>query len=715
MHKKKPEKKVSGLEPFFDSILVCNDKKIRPFIEILVQEPENITQHNLGTLLGVFCVEELSEDSSYIANYLISVIRKEYFSRPKRPAIESFEAALHKANLALSKLAEHENVKWIGKLNAIIAVVEKNNLHVTQAGSTVAFLLRSKSLTDISDGLASVEAEPHPLKTFVNVSSGRLEPGDKVIIATSEIFNIFSLEEIKKSALRFSSEKFAQFLRTALGNELEKAAVLVAEIREKKESPAPAVQKSENLNAFSQNAFQRQAAPENKEMPKSNEAPIENGENWEEKKNGHIYIKEGSYPEAENSPLSEYSVIFGEWFGDAGEKIARAGKNILAWIFSLKIPKINLPKSTLFSKQKTESSPATPASEASLPITTPAPAKEFLATFKNSFRPSLQKIYALLRPIFPDAAKLKSIAARLNRQQKFYASAIILAIIFVPLFALRLQKYIQSKNAPAPAPVAEVVVPLASDKSVVRLENPTTLYAADGILAVINLNGKIFAVSQTQTADAQNSETFAIPADFGTIKLAAGMDDLNLLFLINEKNQILAFSPASKKFQPNNLAVPENSRITAAGTYLTYLYLVDSAGNQIYRYPRAEGGFGAKNNWLKNSLDLSQASGVALSDNIFVTAGQNILKLFKGQKQDFSLETATTPIVPFKIYTQPDSQNIFVLDKQNARIIKLDLNGQIIAQYYNAEISSANSFTIDEKTNTAYLATSSEIKSFSIN
>ncbi len=258
MSKKKLEKRITILDPSFKEILVCNNKKLRPFIEVFVAEPENINQQRLGTLMGVFEISDEAEDSSYVANYLISVIKKEYFINPKRAPIESFEAALHKANLALSKLAEHESVHWIGHLNAIVAVVEKNNLHLSQAGATSAFLLRSKSFTDISEGLASSDLEPHPLKTFTNVSSGRLEHEDKLLIATRSIFDIFSFEEIKKSALRFNDEELVQFFKTALGNELEKAAVLIMHMREKEEAPViiPA-RKISPVNAFSAKAFRK--------------------------------------------------------------------------------------------------------------------------------------------------------------------------------------------------------------------------------------------------------------------------------------------------------------------------------------------------------------------------------------------------------------------------------------------------------------------------
>ena len=267
MAKRKNEKKIITLESFFENILVCNDKDLRPYIETFYHEAENVTQERLGTLFGILEVSDDSEDSSYIVNYLISVIRKEYFSKPKRGAIESLEASLHRANLALSKLAEHGSVAWLGKLNAIVAVIEKNNLHLSQAGRNSALLLRNKTLTDISEGLADDESEPHPLKTFENVTSGRLEDDDKLILTSEALFDIFSFEEIKKSALRFSTEEFTQFIRTALSNEVPKAAVLLVNMKEKEEivevSP---VQEIAKINVFSQTAFSKQTGAKQVEV-----------------------------------------------------------------------------------------------------------------------------------------------------------------------------------------------------------------------------------------------------------------------------------------------------------------------------------------------------------------------------------------------------------------------------------------------------------------
>lgn len=736
MAKRKSDKKISALEPFFENIFVCNDKKLRPFLEVFVHEPENVVQQNLGTLLGIFEITDTSEDSSYIVNYLISVIKKEYSSRPKRGAVESFEAALHKANLALSKLAEHGNIKWIGKINALIAVIERNNLYLSQAGNASAYLLRSKGLTDISEGLASPESEPHPLKTFVNISSGRLENMDKLIITTDAIFNIFSLEEIKKSALRFPAEKFVQFLKTALGNELEKVAVLIADLKEKEPTFQTFYAEKEPINAFSSEAFSKSAKPAwqsqneagghfgakgTREPEDLSQSPLsEKNTEAAAEKNNHIYIKETEKVMPEQKKFAEFTFVISELAGALRKKFKKLIKTFLRFLGGV-VKNIHWPR------QKFSAPAPLPA----------AKEKEAAAPVKNNFSPlkrlnledlkrfslkklnnsalsavaSFKKISLLLLPSF---SRLKKINSRLNYQQRLYVALIILFIVFVPLFALKIQKNMQSKSI---KPVAEipVIAPLEQDKNVIRVENLNNVFTGENISGVINLGGKFFGLSPAEIINLESQEEISLPQDFGKTKLSSGMDDLNLIFLISEENKLLAWSPVSKKFNSASIVMPENSKLIAAGTYLTYLYLVDAKNNQIYRYPRAGNGFGAAVNWLKDTLDLSQISSVALSDNIFAADNTAVTKLFKGKKVDFNLEAAATPITPAKVWTKSDSQNLYILDTKNSRIIKLNANGNIIAQYYNSEIASANDFTIDEQNNTAYFATPTAIENFRMN
>lgn len=783
MAKKKNDKKIPGLEPDFQEILVCRNPKDHPFIEIFTAKPENVFQENLGTIFGVFEITGALEDSSYIVNYLISVMKKEYFSRPKRGPIESFEAALHKANLALSKLASHGNVSWIGHLNAVCAVIEKNNLHISNTGTASALLLRSSSLTNISEGGEEI-SEPNPLKTFQDVLSGRMENNDKLILTTDSIFEIFSMEEIKRSALKFSQSEFIQFLNTALINEMERASVLVIDMAEKKEEEEIILpEKVSALNAFSQESFQRtppertlqQKQDEKKELIEELKVEYQKTKDgFVDKKTGHIYIKDGDTqydsqtskleyvssakhklssasrnlfsafqesfgsalgklkskrtlkPEIASDSVSNESFhqppyqspltikeepvkkpfSFKEKIGPIFEKTVQSLKNSFISIKNVLIYKILTPAyqgakkltALLITKYKTRK-----AASSNLP---PTPSYSYLEN------PTKPKILSFAGNLLPSFSKIKNIFENISLKQKIYAGLAIVALIIIPYFIVRYEKK-SEESTPISETAQSIIVPLENDKNVSRVESLNSVYQNKNVLSTVNINGKNFAVSINSIASLEDNKDYPLSQDFENADLVSQMDDLNFIFIIKNK-KIASFSASAKKFQNNNISIPEEAEIVSARSYLTYLYILDSKNNQIYRYPRAEGGFGDKTDWLKEKADLSDAKDMAINDNVYITDGKNINKFFRGKKQEYAVEETATPIIPDKLYTKPASENLYVLDKTNSRIIKLDKDGKIISQFYNSEIASAENFSVDEEAGLIYISKSAEIKSFSM-
>lgn len=318
-------------------ILVVNNSSLRPYIEAFHYEPENITQQALGTLLGYFEVKEYSEDSAYIVNFLNSVLKKEYYINTKRAVPESLDSALHKVNTALSELAKHGNVNWLGNLDAAVCVLEKNNLHFSVAGHGNILLSRGETFTSVSNGLVDEETQLHPLKTFVQVASGKLEINDRLIIASHKVFSILPMAQLKKNSQRLEGEKFEQFLKTAISNELDAAYVACVSIS--KPTPAKTLPKKiheEKTSQHIKNAFSKQAFDEPKikdssivaTLDEKEKAKQENGNNYTDKKTGHIYVQGNESPINENE--SEWSARWGLakesigfWFFATREKIAR--------------------------------------------------------------------------------------------------------------------------------------------------------------------------------------------------------------------------------------------------------------------------------------------------------------------------------------------------------------------------------------------------------
>jgi hypothetical protein len=732
MTRKRSGNRITEIMPEFGNVLVCNKNQLRPFMEIIIEEPENVSHHNLGTLIGVLEITDTSEDSSYIVNYLISVIKKEYFSKTKRGPIESLEAALHKANLALANLAEHKNINWLGKLNALIAVTEKNNLHLSQAGTASAFLLRSQTLTDISEGLSQSDSEPSPLKTFVSVSSGRLEEDDKLLITTDSIFDIFSLEEIKKSALRFSNEEFIQFLKTALGNELEKAAVLVADFKVQKKAvqEKPYVDPQKELNAFSKDAFIGSAR---KNKPQEAEKTIEeeireSPQEFVNEKTGHIYIKEGYETlEPPKEKVDYAKIIWEKIMGLIGsipvflKKIPRPNPKIIRLP---QTPKINLDTQGLKDKsrqafEKIHHRFKKYSDKSSIPaerrISEEGSGQKIslqqkITVIILSLKKISEKFSAVSRFVAPSFSKMRKSFSEMEYQQKIYIILALILIFIAPIFIIKIQDGMNEKEmASLEEESRPLPVPLENDVNVVRIESPGAAYSANGIIQMLNLNGQIFAITASDIIDIKSDENFPVPQNFQSPPLATQMNDLNLIFLFNSQNEITSFSPISKKFQSNSLPVPAGSKVSAIGTYLTYIYLVDEANDQIYRYPRAEGGFGEKTDWLKDTFDFANMTDMAINENIFISHANQITKLFRGRNENISLPQTATPINADKISLGDQTADLFILDKQNSRVVRIDPENNIKVQYYHPEIGAANGLAIDEKTGLIYISTEKDI------
>ncbi|MGB4943290.1 MAG: hypothetical protein WBO92_04260 [Candidatus Moraniibacteriota bacterium] len=312
------------LEKHFREIVVGSGRAQEPYIIAFHYASDNVSGSPLGTLFGFFEVEIHDQDAAYIVNFLASVAKKEYFANPRRNPVESFEAALHKINVALAEIVKHGNVSWLGHLHGAVGSVSQNSLLFSVTGEGEIYLARAEAFHSISTGLADTESEPHPLKTFVEVSSGELYDADLIFALSPSIWSLFSPEDLRRSLNRLGPAGFEQFLRTALVNELPIAAVnlitcsapveLQSEMPPKETRP-PAVNLSNVWSGkpFDEALRQKKSPPAPTPEPKAAD-PQRTA--YTDQKTGHIYVQASTEEtfEAEASPWKERFELFSHTF-----------------------------------------------------------------------------------------------------------------------------------------------------------------------------------------------------------------------------------------------------------------------------------------------------------------------------------------------------------------------------------------------------------------
>lgn len=117
--------------------------------------------------------------------------------QPGKNLEDQFELLLRTVNERLNDLSEQGETDWIGNLNGLIMVLSQDQIQFAQTGSCPTYLLQNNRIRQITDDNGS-EREPHPLKTFSNLASGRIQELDQLLIANHELYREISLDALRR-------------------------------------------------------------------------------------------------------------------------------------------------------------------------------------------------------------------------------------------------------------------------------------------------------------------------------------------------------------------------------------------------------------------------------------------------------------------------------------------------------------------------------------
>ncbi len=337
---------------------------------------------------------------------------------------------------------------------------------------------------------------------------------------------------------------------------------------------------------------------------------------------------------------------------------------------------------------------------------------------------STSKLFLLLQSIFKKIIPLfKLLSRKLLPFTKKYRIAIliILFIILVPVIIGSFTKSKQNKETaeklklPA-APIANIAKPIIKNKNQTRkilsLATPIKLLASnDAVLIAYTEDSQLYEIDK-QT---NKSEKLTLPENvqLSEIKAIDYIGSLNLFFLSSDTTTI-SYSAKVKKFIPNKIILPTDFKLAGQNTYLSYLYLLDSSSKQIYRYPRATGGFALSKKWLVNSLTHNATlSAMAIDENVRIAyLDGTVEKYSKGKllnTKKFELKSLDF------IETTEGLKSYYLLSKEDGKILKINKNNDSVErEYQNTAIQNTTTFTVDEKTKLLHIFDGKELLSIDL-
>jgi len=660
--------------------IVFSNEEGKSFCDIFIYEPENIEEQGIGNLYIVGEIVNFSNNSSYLVNLLASIAKKEFYSNPKKSTIESLESSLHKVNTNLSKITEQGNIDWIGNLNMACGTYKSGVLHISQVGKIKTILIRDGQVTDIGKDITN-EENPHPFKTFANIASGDLEIGDLVLLATPELFNVFSTEKIAQFSSSLDIEQLSEIIQDSIEkeNNINTIGVLIMKIEEDKEDKMNRV-KIESNTKIAEEKF----TPVLQEKI-SDEKPIiqEEAEKFYEENLQVIEIDQKGEPELSEKEeklslediIKKYEMQESEKSAEENRKyeeklekneqkksdeslmdLEEKPKNRTINKILKKLKQISTKMSlTVFDKvkkiiQKTQNNSSDEMeSEISQKKSLLFGKKKLILVLFgfvvfilfgglvfNGWNNNQEKLFNDYENKISQAeekisqAEINSINNPSNAIKYLLEAKDIINSIDV---SLNKRENYQELNDRAIALLSEIDKQLDIINLVIRIENPNIaidlglteelknskqIIKVGNNFYISNFNNK--SLYEVNFKDKTTNNLNIKSDDIDNFKFTTPIDKLGEIVFLTDSNKIGIYDVSDKKFETAEITFASDSlEITDIASYSSFLYTLSASSNQIYKHPKVANKFGQGDSWIKDQgANIKNAISMTIDGSIYI-------------------------------------------------------------------------------------------------
>jgi hypothetical protein len=714
--------------------------------------PKDLEERNHGSLYAVIHVNSPVGEAQDVIELIIEAFHGEYYQDLGREPLLSFEAALSKINEELADITHHGNVSWLNNLDAILAVLTDNTLHITKSGKTEAYLYRGEKQSHISNDLAGDVV--NPLRTFINIASGEMFEGDKIAIATPGTFFHLSKNELQKfvqgSQPKVAVSHIADILEGTAA-EINPNAILIMEaitpeaasnetIEEEPDEvwisePSKPIESAVKgfapiaikifafiklgligIGAFTAEVLLPQAAkliPALKTIAdKASKRAAKSAENVlaETEESLSFDRNEG----LDDLALKETSEVIGQEQvkkkANPNEFFIREDHKKLNW---LNLEKVKFPRFgnvTTKGKRQFRKLAANPKRLAIVVlILAVVLAGGIFFAYKTNGNSKNVKVSEVT--LNEAKSQFEAGKAALSEGDKLKAASLLREALASAESMVKDKKF----GSEAKELVESIKTLLDEAEGVTRV-NPevfadATEVVGSNVLGPYLIGTSLFLINKDNGVIAEiglkNGEVATVleNPETGKILAATAVTKRSVLVLATE-NELYEFDTKEDKLSKQDLQ-GDLEKIVGMTSFSTNIYSVDGTG-KIYKRLKTSTGYAKRSLYITDNTDVSGSGSIATDSAMYALAGNGaIAKYLSGKTQSFSVE------YPFKLqqaaslFTTEDLGKLFFTDSSASRVIALSTDGKFEKQYVSDSFSNLKGVTASG--NTIYVMSGGKI------
>ncbi len=168
------------------------------------------------------------------------------------------------------------------------------------------------------------------------------------------------------------------------------------------------------------------------------------------------------------------------------------------------------------------------------------------------------------------------------------------------------------------------------------------------------------------------------------------------------------FNPITEAFTTVELTTAKAEQtITDIVVFGVRLYTLDTLNGQIFRHRRIEDTFESGEAWLTDdSASLTNAVSLAIDGSVYVLKDNgNVIRLSSGSKDNDFVLAEIDPTLEHgtKLFTDENSEQLYILDRTGKRVVVFGKNGSLVAQYTSDSFDDLNDMVVDEGSASIYV------------
>lgn len=280
--------------------------------------------------------------------------------------------------------------------------------------------------------------------------------------------------------------------------------------------------------------------------------------------------------------------------------------------------------------------------------------------------------------------------------------------------ALELKKQIEDQSASILQQYSAANFPLFLDMGLIKMGFVGKWVSLSGNkLLLLDPENKTLVVVNI---DKKNNQVLAGKEQLGDAQVSS--INGGTAFVYSKDKGLLRVDTSNQKITTVSKSDKDWGNILDVAGFASNAYLLDTTSNQIWKYIATSSGYSDKREYLNSEVktDFSGAIKMQIESSVYILKqGGTMLRFTRGAADNFSYEGLDKGVKePKSFFVSSDTDNLYLLDSGNSRMLVLTKTGAYRGQYQGEKFATATDIVIDEKGKKVYILEGSKIYSLDL-